>query len=350
MAKVLYIFPCLLLSFVSFSQNLIPNPSFEINTELPSDIGLISLCSDWGNAGSLSESSDYFHTNGGLLADLPATPVATVAPLQGDAIIGFVACGKLGSDYREYIDVKLNQPLEIGKKYKMTFNITNGFVHDFSLGGYATDNFGVVFSESRLNQVNDQPLVLTPDFQIDEVFFSREWETLTFVYTATKAAEWMTIGVFGDDSDKQIEFREGELDIAKFAYYFLDDFSLTIIDDSYIPPSDERESDAIPSKDESGTTEIPFFVPNAFTPDGNGYNDTFQIISSRKQIEFSVCVFDRWGNEIYSARNSQPEWDGECRGSKCPTDVYIWLIRYSEPDENGKLVEKESSGSVHLIR
>ncbi len=348
MFRLLFLLPCLVISYIALSQNLIPNPGFELNSGVPTDVGQLSLCSDWGNAGSTTESSDYFHESGGLTADLPITPVANVSAFQGNAIIGFKACGKLGSDQREYIDVQLTEPLEVGKKYKFTFNITNGTVHNYSFGGYATDKIGIAFSTSRLNQVTDEPLNVIPDCVIDEVFFSRLWETMTFYHTATEASEWLTLGVFGDDSDKLIEFKEGEFALAENAYYFLDSFSLKEHEDTADSLPIERESDG--QKTESIQSNFPFFVPNAFTPDGDGNNDTFEVISSKQGIEFTVVVFDRWGNVIYTAENGFPEWDGRCKDSICPPDVYVWLIKYTDVDENDNVVEKESTGSIHLIR
>lgn len=348
MIRILALILCLVFVQVSLAQNLIPNPDFEFNTAIPSDVGQISLCNDWGNAQSTTETSDYFHVNGGLTADLPNTPVANVSAHSGDAIVGFAACGKVGSNYREYLDVKLTAPLEVGKKYRLTFNITNGHVHDYSFGGFASDKLGVKFSTSRLSQTSDEPLNETPDVTVDEVLFNRSWNTETFVFTASEAAEWLTIGIFGDDTDKQIEFIEGEQTLAEYAYYFLDSFNL----EAYSFLEAENPEPRIIKDNTNNSTEgdFPFFVPNAFTPDGDGNNDTFEVISSKSGIKYTVQVFDRWGNQIYSASQGNPVWDGKCKDSICPPDIYIWRIAYQDVDEEDKLVEKEASGTIHLIR
>ena len=348
MFRVLSIFTLLLVSLVSYGQNLIPNPSLESNSGIPSDVEQLSLCNAWGNAQSETEKSDYFHVNGGLSADLPSTPVAVVNAHEGDAILGFTATGKSGSNIREYIDVQLLQQLEIGKKYKVSFFITNGQVHQYSFGGYGVDQLGVNFSENRLDQIDDSPINATPQFVSSQVIFNREWQEISFSFVAEEASNWMTIGVFGGDTNKEIEFFEGEEGLAKYAYYFMDSFKMEEVPNVIAELPDDREIPTDPVETLEG--EFPFFVPNAFTPDGDGNNDRFNVIASNPKIEFTVYVFDRWGSEIYSAKNGQPQWDGRCRDSLCPPDIYIWVIKYNDTNEDGEMVEKEESGTIHLIR
>ena len=68
-----------------------------------------------------------------------------------------------------------------------------------------------------------------------------------------------------------------------------------------------------------------FYVANAFTPNGDGYNDTFKPIINVVDLEsFVFQVFDRWGGEIYSSTDPWAEWDGEAGGKDVPVGVYAW--------------------------
>lgn len=74
-----------------------------------------------------------------------------------------------------------------------------------------------------------------------------------------------------------------------------------------------------------------FYVPNAFTPDGDGVNDIF----SGKGIfikEFKMNIFDRWGNMIFVSEDINIPWDGKANKGKevALTDVYIYSITVTD--------------------
>lgn len=76
--------------------------------------------------------------------------------------------------------------------------------------------------------------------------------------------------------------------------------------------------------------EFTFFVPNAFTPDGDGINDTF--FGKGEYIEdFEMYIFDRWGENIFTSNSMNNSWDGTYRGSEQPKpDVYVYKIKVKD--------------------
>jgi len=87
------------------------------------------------------------------------------------------------------------------------------------------------------------------------------------------------------------------------------------------------------------------FAPNAFTPDGDGVNDTFlPIIDGYVGSRPRLLIFDRWGEVIHSSLPIIP-WDGTYNGVPCKTDVYVWKVIV---DDYGD--EHEFIGHVTLIR
>lgn len=71
------------------------------------------------------------------------------------------------------------------------------------------------------------------------------------------------------------------------------------------------------------------WVPNTFTPDGDGVNDTFLPVIS--QLDFKVkefLIFNRWGEQIYHQNGNLIPWDGSINnsGEPCQTGVYIWKL------------------------
>lgn len=79
--------------------------------------------------------------------------------------------------------------------------------------------------------------------------------------------------------------------------------------------------------------ECPLFIPNAFSPNGDGINDLFEIASKttfKAQIN-TYSIFDRWGKQIYEANNfpidsSDQWWDGTINHKTADSGTYIYLI------------------------
>ena len=72
------------------------------------------------------------------------------------------------------------------------------------------------------------------------------------------------------------------------------------------------------------------FIPNAFTPDGDGVNDKLIIRGSGiKQIR-NFRIFSRWGEKVFERLNFIPgdvdaEWDGKIRGKNATPDEYVYM-------------------------
>lgn len=90
----------------------------------------------------------------------------------------------------------------------------------------------------------------------------------------------------------------------------------------------------------------PVFIPDAFTPNGDGRNDVFRIgsLSFQKLQEFRV--FNRWGQEVFSTNDPKNGWDGTLSGRAQDNGVYKYIIRLAYPD--GKV--ETYKGDITLIR
>ncbi|WP_158800643.1 gliding motility-associated C-terminal domain-containing protein [Pedobacter sp. L105] len=67
---------------------------------------------------------------------------------------------------------------------------------------------------------------------------------------------------------------------------------------------------------------INLFIPNTFTPNGDGRNDTFQIVGKEDFDSIDVVIINRWGSEVYHNRNYQDNWDGSNLGE----GTYYYII------------------------
>jgi gliding motility-associated-like protein len=91
-----------------------------------------------------------------------------------------------------------------------------------------------------------------------------------------------------------------------------------------------------------------FYVPNSFTPDGDGINETFAPKGEGVDPDnYLMEIFDRTGMLIFSTHSPYDYWDGRNKyGQMCPEGVYIYLIRLK--DLNAE--DKEYMGTVTLVR
>jgi gliding motility-associated-like protein len=98
-------------------------------------------------------------------------------------------------------------------------------------------------------------------------------------------------------------------------------------------------------------SEFPlFFVPNAFTPNGDGNNDEFKVIVT-DYVSFRLIICNRWGEKLFETNNPMEGWDGTHRGERLNPGVYVYYVDVGFIN-NAKPPEylKQMKGSLTLIR
>lgn len=95
--------------------------------------------------------------------------------------------------------------------------------------------------------------------------------------------------------------------------------------------------------------ELIFHVPNAFTPDGDEYNNIFKPIffSGFDPYNYTMVIYDRWGEILFETKNHEIGWDGTYTDQIAKEGIYTWTIRIKTTDNDEK---KVFSGHVLLIR
>lgn len=97
---------------------------------------------------------------------------------------------------------------------------------------------------------------------------------------------------------------------------------------------------------------IRHFVPNAFSPNGDGVNDQLEFFF-KSDYEFTgeLQIFDRWGNRLFEAKNVDAlhsvRWNGRYRGALLEKGVYVWIFRYTSSKDGKTHI---LSGNTTLIR
>jgi gliding motility-associated-like protein len=69
----------------------------------------------------------------------------------------------------------------------------------------------------------------------------------------------------------------------------------------------------------------PIYIPNCFTPNEDGINDVFKI-GSETPMDINMNIFDKWGNNVFSAKGENIEWNGKFGKSRCHGGVYLYTI------------------------
>lgn len=105
-----------------------------------------------------------------------------------------------------------------------------------------------------------------------------------------------------------------------------------------------EESEA--NMDNNSATDMnkinPFFIPNVFTPNGNGFNDTFEIVGINKFEKNDLVIYNRYGDQIFQAENYRNNWDA----SAIVAGTYFYI--FTGVDKSGQ--NQEFKGWVQVIK
>jgi gliding motility-associated-like protein len=105
------------------------------------------------------------------------------------------------------------------------------------------------------------------------------------------------------------------------------------------------------ANDRVNITVIPkyvIFIPNVFTPNGDGNNDFFEVFGNKEAWkQFEVQVFDRWGEKVYESNDMNFKWDGVFKGKILQPAVFVYVIHITYLDN---YTDKIYKGSVTLVR
>jgi gliding motility-associated-like protein len=150
--------------------------------------------------------------------------------------------------------------------------------------------------------------------------------------TCATSFQWVpSTGV--DDPSDPYTFIEPTV-TTTYTLNFTDDFGCTASDSINVKVIDPDE------------LECKAFVPSAFTPNGDGRNDSFGIDNPFTLQDFvSLEIFDRWGGRMFFSEDPFERWDGSIRGQAVNPGVYLYKVIYLCDGE-----EVLDSGSITVIR
>ena len=239
-------------------ENLVPNPGFEVINECPNHFSLISApdepftyCDSWlePNKGS----SDIYHAccTWPYTVSVPDNVIGHIPAARGNAYGGIYMFYFYDLDpgqwlYREYLQVKLKEPLVAGKSYCIGF-LTRPLRHnatDSSSVIYVVQDIGVHISQEPVRDFGDwtglQNLQVEPQIVADNVVDVTDWTRISGIYLAEGGEQWITLGNFQDDEHSfPREIIETPVaptqypswGVPHYAYYFIDEVFVIAIDE-----------------------------------------------------------------------------------------------------------------------
>ncbi|MBN2728939.1 MAG: hypothetical protein JXR53_06915, partial [Bacteroidales bacterium] len=232
--KVLYtIISILVLSTITYAQNLVVDPSFEnINTgslqcALYSGAQFDACANIWSSP--TGGSPDIHHTSLATSCRscafcVGASCIGNQAPRSGSTMAGLLTYLPSSSfcnpQYREYVQGQLSTPLTIGTQYCVEF-----YVSWADYCGYATNNIGIQFYTTAMNNTGLCPLGGTPHYTHAAVIDDpTNWTQISFTFTATAAYQYFIIGNYYGNASTTIVNKGGPQ--TNYAYYYIDDVSV----------------------------------------------------------------------------------------------------------------------------
>ncbi len=214
------------------AQNLIPNPDFEAfggDSLAPA----MDSVRHWFNPCINRQKAPYATPDFIFLKDPKSK--SNYEPLHGHGMCGFITYWGRLYNYREYLSVKLIEPLQPGQKYEVAFFISNGKGEGFSSA--ATNGLGVLFTTDRPTQRRYEVLQRKPQFITQEVIYTHFWRKVSAQFKADSAYQYLTIGGFLSDREAFVSTYRDTDDLQ--AYYFIDQVSLRALETA--PPKAELQ-------------------------------------------------------------------------------------------------------------
>ncbi|HEX5553642.1 MAG TPA: gliding motility-associated C-terminal domain-containing protein, partial [Chitinophagaceae bacterium] len=97
----------------------------------------------------------------------------------------------------------------------------------------------------------------------------------------------------------------------------------------------------------SGNCSAALYMPNAFSPNGDGMNDAFGPKDILPVSDFEMRIFNRWGQLLFVTHDYNAKWNGIFNGKPCDVGGYVWWVRYLDPLTNTVIFLK---GALTLVR
>jgi hypothetical protein len=285
-------------------QNFIPNPSFELMDTCPVGVMGYTLL-NWFSPTDGTPDQFTVCASGLGARSVPQSDWGFQYPKEGNAYGAIYLCDPIMDSIREYIAVKLTQPLKKGMRYCLTFYASGA---DNSPSTIST--FGACFSADSIFQNGIGILPFLPQVENDTANYldTVSWKAVTGNFYAIGGEEYMYIGNFKTNANTNVIHQSN----SGGAYILIDNFSLV-------------ECDSLAGVNEYDAQQITLF-PNPAT-------GTLNIIAGNLQ-NAEIELFDISGRKLFQQNLTADQQSIDVSGYT--NGIYICTIT-----ANGKVVRRE---------
>ena len=320
---------CVNSSEITISELPLPIIELESEYEICSfetlDISLSNLYSaEWSN-GDFTNSTEYsnggFHT---VIAELNGCE----SSFEFELSINPLPVSNLPGDYTFCEDSTLTLASS-NSNYNITWH--NGLIGDeftFTEPG----EFPIEI-EDAITGCNSAGIlviakILNPELVLEEVYYLCEGEEIEIqpFFENAESLYWSS----GIEADSELFSEPTE-------------FEVTIFNDC--------KTENVTSQIEGVICDCIPYIPLAFTPDNDGINEVFKPILTCEPFEYSLAIYNRWGEEVFFSNDPEESWVGDDQKGDyyVPTGVYSYRLSYKSEQFDGVKVEIRN-GMVSVIR
>lgn len=203
----------------------------------------------------------------------------TPLPQEGNWYIGIQSDNQISKT--EQFSMELSDSMEVGDIYQLSFYAigfikTSPAIIEIGISLYNND-FGILVYSSPVPS-------------------DKEWQLMLTTFIPSIKAKYITV-------------RASQYDYGNYGWSGVDNFCLS--QDGYC-------------------VDLPEFkMPNVFTPNNDGINDTFKPIVFKGMKSGHLVVLNRWGQVVYETNDLQIGWNGQINGNPASDGVYFWKVEYT---------------------
>jgi hypothetical protein len=294
----------ILLGFGINAQNLVSNPSFEINSACPVNAADLSSLASWypmiGHLGT----PDYFNSCGSSYVGVPSNSFGNQVAFDGNAYVG-LSTYTYGATYYEYIQTYLTSPMIAGQSYNISF-----YVSCADNGRYSSNNIGATFTQDFLyGNWSYDSLNITPNINYSTPITDiNGWTLISGTYIASGNEQFLTIGNFYNENLTQI-VNINPIGSLGAAYYYIDQVSVT-----------------------QSPLENDDFFQQKFQIVPNPVKDKFTILSNQSEVITNIELYSTY-NKVKSFKPLDSVYNIE----DLPSGIYYIILTF---ETNRKSISK----------
>jgi len=276
-------------------QSLLKNGSFELLTD------------NYNRkySGSIAEAVPWYAPTLGSPDIIKSQVGKMIAAAQGRNYAGIVVYDEDNENFREYIQIKLNDYLEVDKRYIIQFSVALSEGSYFASNGLQLHLGYDSLLANHWNLLEAETVIPLSSNLLNNI---KEWRQFTLEYKAKGGERFFTMGNFLTDA-QTLKQKISANQSMKVCYMLIDD--VQIIESKVFDKEQEivtaASTVAVSNNLDYGMSRI--LIPHLLTPNNDGFNDVFFIPDL--PIYTKLNIYDKKGILVFSSMNYKNDWSAE---------------------------------------